>query len=222
MRERGFAPAVPCFAASRPEVTLGAMNSSASSMSVEADSPTAADDWTDLMVRAQAGDGQAYARLLGALLPTLRAQVRRRVPDRDRAEDVVQDVLLSVHRNRHTFDPALPFIPWLRTIAERRILDSLRRQYRQSGREIQVETYPETPAEDGANESLGESLPLAGGDGLRRVIEQLPPKQRTAIELLKLKEMSLKEASAATGMSVAALKVTSHRAIRNLRALLAP
>lgn len=215
MRERGCAPAVPYFAASRPEVTLGRMNPSAR------DDDTGA-DWTDLMVRAQAGDGQAYARLLNALLPMLRAQVRRRISDRDRAEDVVQDVLLSIHRNRHTFDPGLPFVPWLRTIAERRVLDALRRHYRQSNREIQVEIYPETPAGDGANESSREPFPFVGGDGLRRAIERLPPKQRTAIELLKLKEMSLKEASAITGMSVSALKVTSHRAIRNLRTLLAP
>lgn len=196
------------------------MNSPASSSDAGADSLAAGADWTDLMVRAQAGDGQAYAHLLNALLPTLRAQVRRRISDRDRAEDVVQDVLLSIHRNRHTFDPDLPFIPWLRIIAERRVLDALRRHYRQSDREIQVEIYPETPAEDGANESSGELLPF--GDGLRRAIEQLPPKQRTAIELLKLKEMSLKEASAVTGMSVSALKVTSHRAMKTLKALLAP
>jgi len=45
----------------------------------------------------------------------------------------------------------------------------------------------------------------------------LPPGQRQALELLKLKEMSLKEASAATGLSITALKVATHRALKSLR-----
>ena len=51
-------------------------------------------------------------------------------------------------------------------------------------------------------------------------IDKLPPDQRAAIKMLKLEEMSLKEASRATGRSVAALKVATHRAIKNLRKLL--
>jgi RNA polymerase sigma-70 factor (ECF subfamily) len=45
----------------------------------------------------------------------------------------------------------------------------------------------------------------------------LPPGQRQAVELLKLRELSLKEASALTGMSIGALKVATHRAIASLR-----
>ena len=52
------------------------------------------------------------------------------------------------------------------------------------------------------------------------VIDKLPPDQRDAIKMLKREEMSLKEASRATGRSVAALKVATHRAIKNLRKLL--
>ena len=51
-------------------------------------------------------------------------------------------------------------------------------------------------------------------------IEKLPPDQREAIKMLKLKEMSLKEASQASGRSISALKVATHRAIKNLRRLL--
>ena len=51
---------------------------------------------------------------------------------------------------------------------------------------------------------------------------RLPPDQRQAIEMLKLNEMSLKEAAAVSGRSVAALKVATHRAIKSLRKLLGP
>jgi RNA polymerase sigma-70 factor (ECF subfamily) len=52
---------------------------------------------------------------------------------------------------------------------------------------------------------------------LREAIERLPQGQRDAIRLLKLQEMSLKEAAAASGLSVAALKIATHRALKNLR-----
>ena len=57
-------------------------------------------------------------------------------------------------------------------------------------------------------------------EALRRAVRSLPKGQRTAIELLKLREMSLKEAAAASGMSIGALKVSVHRAIKTLRASL--
>ena len=152
----------------------------------------------------------------------LRALVRRRVSDPDRGEDVVQEILLSLHRHRHTYDPARPVRPWLLTIADRRIADALRGHYRREARETPIDPELETLADDAANMSGKDHMPLAGGEGLRHAIARLPPKQRAAIELLKLREMTLKEASAVTGMSIPALKVTTHRAIRNLRGLLAP
>ena len=52
---------------------------------------------------------------------------------------------------------------------------------------------------------------------LRAAVAGLPSGQRRAIKLLKLEEMSLKEAAAASGMSIAALKVATHRAVGTLR-----
>jgi RNA polymerase sigma-70 factor (ECF subfamily) len=57
-------------------------------------------------------------------------------------------------------------------------------------------------------------------EALEHAIRALPAGQRQAIELLKLREMSLKEASAATGTSVSALKVATHRAMLSLRRIL--
>ncbi len=67
-----------------------------------------AEEWGRLMGAAQAGDGAAYAHLLREILPYIRAIVRRHHAAPDRQEDVVQDVLLTIHRVRHTYDPARP------------------------------------------------------------------------------------------------------------------
>lgn len=175
-------------------------------------------DWSEAMARAQEGDREAYRRLLQAITPYLRALAARQVRNRDDLEDTVQDILLTVHAVRHTYDPARPFGPWLVSIANRRIVDGLRRRGRLGARELPLETDAETFAAPETN--LMEQADDA--HRVRDAIERLPAGQRDAIRLLKLEEMSLKEASAASGVSIAALKVATHRALKALRKLLPP
>jgi len=74
-------------------------------------SDSAREGWPTLMEQAQAGDQLAYTRLLKALVPVIRSQTRKQIADDALVEDVIQDVLLTVHRVRHTYDPAYPFYP---------------------------------------------------------------------------------------------------------------
>jgi RNA polymerase sigma-70 factor (ECF subfamily) len=173
-------------------------------------------DWSLCMARAQGGDREAYRRLLEEVTPYLRSLAARRMRNRGDVEDVVQETLLTVHAVRHTYDPARPFGPWLVAIANRRIADALRRHGRAGGREVPLEPEHETFAGPEANyqEAASEARVL------REAVENLTGGERKAIELLKLKEMSLQEAAAASGMSVAALKVAAHRALKRLRKML--
>lgn len=172
-------------------------------------------DWTILMARAQDGDGAAYFRLLEEMTPYLRSFARRRCFDQNDIEDIVQDVLLTVHSIRHTYDPTRPFGPWLVAIANRRTVDRLRRQGRARAHETPLSPEHETFLDPQAN--IEERSDWRGLEG---AIDNLPPTQRQAIRLLKLKEMSLKEAAAASGVSIASLKVATHRALISLRKIL--
>jgi RNA polymerase sigma factor (sigma-70 family) len=172
-------------------------------------------DWAILMAHAQDGDKSAYQRLLREITPYLRSLAARRHRDPSDIEDVVQDILLTVHSIRHTFDPTRPFGPWLVTIANRRFIDRLRRQGRRQGRETPLMPEHETFSEPQANL---EQRP--DRHELEKAINELPTMQRKAVQLLKLKEMSLKEASTASGMSIASLKVNVHRAVKSLRKIL--
>ncbi len=173
-------------------------------------------DWSIYMARAQDGDREAYRRLLEEITPYLRFLATRRVPNRSDVEDAVQDALVTIHAVRHTYDPARPFGPWLVAIANRRIVDGLRRRGRTAARETPLDAEHETFAAPEANYHEAASEARA----LREAVERLPPGQREAVRLLKLKEMSLKEAAAASGMTVAALKVATHRALKSLRKML--
>lgn len=182
-------------------------------------------EWPDerlreLMRAAQGGDAGAYAELLLLVADRVRAVVRRRrgFLGPDVVEDVVQDVLLSVHSVRHTYDPERPFGPWLLAIVRHRLADQARRDTRIAAHEEVVEDLDVTfrAAATNSEESGG-----ADAGTLADAIRQLPSAQREAIELLKLRELSLKEASALSGMSVGALKVATHRAMAALRKALA-
>lgn len=170
-------------------------------------------NWSIFMARAQAGDRDAYRRLLEEITPYLRALAVRHVQNRADAEDAVQDTLLTIHAVRHTYDPLRPFGPWLVAIANRRIIDGLRRRGRIGAREVPLENEHETfsAPETNFHEKASD------GRALREALERLSPGQREAIRMLKIDQMTLKEAARASGMSAAALKVATHRALKNLR-----
>ena len=171
------------------------------------------------MGSAQAGDAAAYAQLLHELMPLLRGAVRRRrgfLKSED-VEDLVQDILLSLHQVRATYDPARPFLPWLMAIARNRVTDGARRYISRSAHEVVVAQLPETFSTDDPNRT-GEVY--GDPEALRLAMKTLPRGQRDAIEMLKLREMSLKEAAALSGASIAALKVAVHRGMHALRKVL--
>jgi len=167
-----------------------------------------------LMRSAQVGDARAYAELLGAIRPRLRQIIskQRKFLQAADIEDLVQEILLSLHSVRDTYDPERPFMPWLMAITRHRLADAARRYHRQAARQNELEELSVTFA--GPNM---EAESYGNPEGLKRAIECLPPHQRTAIQLLKLREMSLKEAAEASGSSIDALKVSVHRAMATLR-----
>ena len=168
------------------------------------------------MQAAQGGDTEAYVLLLKEITPRVRQIVRgqRRFLKIEDIEDLVQDILLSLHAVRATYDPRRPFMPWLMAITRHRLADAARRHIRRAAHELQVENLPVTFSDERSNiDSDGYRDPEA----LRQAIEDLSPAQRAAIEMLKLREMSLKEAAAARGTTIGALKVSVHRAIATLR-----
>lgn len=171
------------------------------------------------MRSAQAGDSAAYARLLAAATPIIRGVVRRHWSEALEPEDLVQDILLALHQVRHTYDPDRPFLPWLLVLARNRLIDIQRRDIRRRRIESTIEAMPETFR---AEESNWDAT-VNGVDGkeLRAAIAKLPDGQRTAVELLKLGELSLKEAGEKSGMSTSALKTSMHRALKTLTKLLA-
>ncbi|WP_373322367.1 sigma-70 family RNA polymerase sigma factor [Methylobacterium thuringiense] len=172
------------------------------------------------MTAAQAGDAEAYRDLLRACMPVIAAAARAKGIRGEAVEDVVQDTLMTVHRARASYDPARPFLPWLRAIAQRRAVDLMRHQGRRP-----KEAHDPIAYESRADEGLpaaGDGLEARDRDSrLAKAVAALPDGQRQAVEHLSLREHSLAEAAALTGRSTGALKVNLHRALKALRTALA-
>lgn len=165
------------------------------------------DDFAALMIAAQAGDQEAYRALLEGLQPLVRAYVKRRLRDEEAVADVCQDILLTMHRVRHTFEPGRAFEPWFYSIARSRFIDHLRRRKRRGDLETSSDESPEL---------LAEEQPV-GWDRFLELLEQLPASQREAFSMLKIDGLSVEDAAARAGVSPAALKVRAHRAYGALR-----
>lgn len=175
--------------------------------------------WGAWMARAQQGDREAYQAVLVAITPYLRSIARRLLGQDQDVEDVAQEILIIVHDIRHTYEPGRPFKPWLSTIATHRCIDQLRRRTRRLRHEI---------AEDGAldaapssREGPEEQIAREQSDRvLHAAVDGLPARQREAIRLLRLQELSLNEAAAMSEQSIGSLKVACHRAIKGLQRVL--
>jgi RNA polymerase sigma factor (sigma-70 family) len=167
--------------------------------------------WRAWMVEAQAGDAECYERLLRELLPSIRGWFRGRLDDSQGVEDLVQNLLLAVHRARHTYASDRPFRPWLYAVARNILMDHYRARTRRLSRERGI--TPEDPE------------PIASVRGqdsewwpdLERALTSLPAAQRAAVMHLHLDGLSVAEAAEREGVSMSALKVRAHRGYRALR-----
>ena len=167
-----------------------------------------------MMARAQQGDQATYAELLALLTSVARRFVRSRVGDAAWADDAVQEMLLTVHLSRHTYDATRPFAPWFYAIAKSRLIDGVRRRNRVARHESTPDALPEPDA------AAGSGRDGVDVEGIRAALASLPDRQREVIEALKYRDESVKEIAARLGVTESAVKVTAHRGYRVLKRLL--
>jgi RNA polymerase sigma-70 factor (ECF subfamily) len=161
------------------------------------------------------GDAAAHKALLKSLSTYLRAYFKQQLLRIGRgpadAEDLVQETLIAIHTRRHTYDRSQPLTPWLSAIARYRLVDYLRRT-RAAITDVPIEEVEETLADD-------DPSAVESGLDLQRLLAQLSPKARQAIQYVKLDGLSVSEAAARSGMSPSAIKISIHRGMKALSLL---
>jgi RNA polymerase sigma-70 factor (ECF subfamily) len=166
------------------------------------------------LLQGMEGDAQAYQAFLKGLSAHLRAFLRRRLSTLpDDIEDLVQDILLAVHNQRHTYRADQPLTAWVNAMARYKLIDLLRSR---SSRETLHDPIDDELAVFATNDHEAAD---ARRD-VNKLLQQLPDNQRLPIVHTKLEGLSVTEAAAATGMSESAIKVGVHRGMKALAALM--
>ena len=168
--------------------------------------------WSEWMVRANAGNAEVYAKLLGEIGGVIEQYLRRRFGESDFIEDCVQECLLAIHRARASYDPARQFRPWMFTIVRHKAIDTLRRRGTR---------YRHVAEERGSAEPLAPNADPAVALQAAEALRGLAPEYRDALLMTKLEGHSLDEAARRAGVSVTAMKSRVHRGIKQVRRLLA-
>lgn len=169
----------------------------------------------DLMVAYQSGDIRAFETLYGALSGQLLGYLHALARDHTRAEDMLQETFLQLHRARATYQPGRPVKPWVYAIARNVFLMHRRAAARRGRHEVLAEEeLPDLPV-------AAEVESLADRDLLRRALAQLSENRREALLLHHFMGLSFREVGAVLGISEGAAKVRAHRATARLREMLA-
>lgn len=168
--------------------------------------------WEDLARAANRGDSAAYERFLRAITPVLRSVVRARGGHLgpEQCEDILQDVLLSIHLKRQTWHEDAPIRPWLYAIARHKVVDAFRARGSRINVPIEdfLDVLPTSEAPD----------PLLARD-MDRVIDQLDPRMADIVRGFGLRGETTAETAERLQMTEGAVRVALHRALKSIAQL---
>ena len=168
--------------------------------------------WPELAKAAQTGDKRAYSQLLKEIYPFIRGVLIPKLSNPEWADDIAQEVLISVHKSLHTYSPERAFKPWLNAIVHYRKADYLRKHYANRAN-VSV------PVEEQINLSDNVTSPEDFSEyrNIERELDKLPKKQQEVFRLVKIEGYSTQEVAEKTGMSESAVKVSAHRTLEKLK-----
>ncbi len=184
-------------------------------------------DETELIAALQSGDSNAWRKVMEKYGPMLLGYATRLVKSRDRAEEVVQEAIVSVHGGIERFEGRCSLKSWLFRAVHNKAIDELRR----SGRFVTPPANEQDRWEERFTDRGGWATPVeswAGSVGARidasRVIEavrdelgNLPHTHRQVLLMKEVHGLSSAEICDALEISQANLRVSLHRARRALR-----
>jgi RNA polymerase sigma-70 factor (ECF subfamily) len=169
-----------------------------------------------LMIQSLTGDGASYRVFLDELSLHLRSFLRRRLTQQPaEIEDIVQEILLAIHNQRHTYDSKLPLTVWVHAIARYKVIDCLRRRSRYDQLNDSLDECEELFAASDDAAAAEASLDM------EKLLRKLPDRQRLPIQYVKIEGGSIADAAKRIGISESAVKIGIHRGLKALAANIA-
>lgn len=171
------------------------------------------EEWNRLFQAALAGDEKSYRLFLTQISDKLRRFLGKRIPLAE-VEDVLQEILISLHKARHTYDGTRPVLPWVMAIARFRLTDHLRKHY-STMQHLSVDI---AEMEDLLSASVTESS--LQGESVIEEVNKLPERTQKIIYLMHTEGYTASEVGKHLGMNESAVKVAAHRAYKMIKARL--
>ena len=172
----------------------------------------------DVMSRYAAGNDAMFPELYRLVTPALARFVDRRLANKARLPDIVQETMLRVHRSRASFARGSAVMPWILSIARRQLVDEYRRDARErklrvgSTHQLAARAAPATPPS--AEEVIVAKQTV---ERLDRALATVPEAQRAAMRLVRGEGLSHADAARSLGTSALGVRLRTHRACRALR-----
>lgn len=164
---------------------------------------------TTLFCQGLTGDQLAYARFLKTITPLLTRLCVKKLASSE-TDDVVQEILISIHKARHTYDGKRPIMPWIFSIAKFRITDHLRKHYAQMrNMAVDIADFENILADVTERSDSNESI--------EELLHDVPEKQRKILNMMHVEGYTAKQVGSKLGMKESAVKVAAHRAIKKIR-----
>ncbi|VVE15226.1 RNA polymerase subunit sigma [Pandoraea iniqua] len=166
-----------------------------------------------LFISGLSGNSADYHAFLVELTRHLRGYLRKRIPHfREDIEDLVQEILFALHNARHTYRPSEPLTAWVHAIARYKLMDFFRTQARRDSLHEPLDDHETIFAS-------ADDEPVDARRDIGKLLEHLPDKQRLSIFHVKLQGLSVAETADITGLTESAVKVSIHRGLKALAAL---
>ncbi|WP_082358477.1 sigma-70 family RNA polymerase sigma factor [Shimia sp. SK013] len=156
-------------------------------------------------------DRDAFASLFDFFAPRLKGFIMRSGTSNHQAEELVQEVMLTVWRKAEQFDPHRAQVSaWIYQIARNRQIDLFRKESR---------PVPEELKEDPASEPDASQLLAVEQEAghLRKALAELKPDQRLIIEKAYLGELTHQQISEETGLPLGTIKSRIRLGLERLR-----
>jgi RNA polymerase sigma-70 factor (ECF subfamily) len=182
----------------------------------------------DVMLRCAQGDDDAFEEIVRRHQGRVASLAYRYLGSATDAEDVAQDVFLRIYRARESYEPTARFTTWMHRITVNASLNFLRKK------RVRRHLNAEMPATGDEGEGRADFADPGAArphevledaeltEVLRRIIDELPERQRTAILLNKYQGLSYEDTAAALELSLPAVKSLLTRARVNIKEKLLP
>ena len=168
-------------------------------------------DWESNMRLALNGDMDAYRSILEKLGEKIDTHLQYRIFDKEDIPDICQDILISIHNARHTYQVDKPFLPWVMAITKYKTIDYIKKKTKQSKTFTRMENLEQEPM-------IAESLDnLCSSMEVEALMATLKEKEKELLSYVKLEGYSVKEASVEFNLSESNVKTSVHRIIKKLK-----